>query len=111
MSFIFIPAIGISADRDKEIIDVSIQADKELESTLQQVVKQVRENNKGYPMLDEWISEIYKSQDAWLKYRDYEVQVVGHRWRNGGAGRPQTEWKTKITLDRINLLRKYYDPR
>lgn len=87
------------------------EANAELEATFQKVIQKIKQEHKNDPFLKEWINQLTVSQEAWKKFRDEDQQTAGFFWRGGGTGRAQTEWATRLTLQRINDLKKHYDPR
>lgn len=108
---LIIPIYSYSAEGDKELLAEAESTEILLNKTLEKTIEKVRKNNKGYPMLEEWASEIRKSHESWLLYRENEINVVGHLRRNWGPGRNQTRFKIKLTKERIQHLRSYYGSR
>lgn len=87
------------------------EANEELERVLESLVEDVKNNHSSDPHIDEWIKQIRRSQDAWKSFRDQDQLVAGFYWRGGGTGRAQTDWATKLTLQRIKDLEKRYNPK
>lgn len=87
------------------------KADAELEKLFQAILIEIKNEHKNDPMLEEWIEQISRSQKLWMKFRDEDQQTAGFFWRGGGTGRAQTDWSTRLTLQRIEDLKKRYDPR
>ena len=87
------------------------KADAELEQVFQSLLKELKNTHQDDPMLKEWINQLILSQEIWKKFRDEDEQTAGYFWRGGGSGRAQTEWATRLSLQRIESLKKKYDPR
>jgi uncharacterized protein YecT (DUF1311 family) len=99
------------ADWRDESIRRFEEADAELEATFQNLIEDIKQKHPNDPFLNEWIDQLTISHEAWKKFRDEDQKAAGFFWRGGGTGRAQTEWETRLTLQRINDLKKYYDPR
>jgi len=87
------------------------KADAELEQVFQSLLKELKNTHQDDPMLQEWIKQLTISQETWKKFRDADEQAAAFFRRGGGTGRAQTEWATMLTLQRIEDLKRQYDPR
>jgi len=75
------------------------------------LIAEIKRKHKNDPFLNEWIEQLNISHVAWEKFRDEDQQAAGFFWRDGGTGRAQTEWATRLTMQRINDSKKHYDSR
>jgi uncharacterized protein YecT (DUF1311 family) len=111
ISCIFFLGAADSTDWRTQSIDRYEEAGAELERVFQNLVTEIKQEHASDPFMKEWVGQIAQAQEAWKKFRDEDQQAAGFYWRGGGTGRAQTEWATRLTLQRIEDLKKRYDPR
>lgn len=100
-----------STNLNDESIKLYKETNVELDRIFKDLVEDIKKKHSSDPFVEEWVKQITQSQEAWKKFRDEEYKSAGYYWRGGGTGRAQTEWALRLTLQRIEDLKKRYDPR
>ena len=111
ISCLFLVGIAGSTEWRMESINRNAETAAELDRVFQNLVTEIKEKHASDPFMNDWIEQVKRAQEAWKKFRDEDQKAAGFYWRGGGTGRAQTEWATRLTLQRIENLKKRYNPR
>lgn len=109
---IFIFPISTRADfaEDMQLSIESYQkADKELNEVWKLAIRHIETASLDPPVRAKWIEQQRAAQQAWIKFRDADAEVIEYSWY-GGHGLPLAKigWQQKLTEERTAHLREQY---